>query len=82
MDAWRIAHRCKQNKEMYTTSKITHHCIGVGSNSILGGPNVIYTAIVAICATCMNINNVSRVKYWGGGGGGSLKVRCANRLGT
>ena len=40
--------------------------IGVGSNSILGGPNVIYTAIAAICAACMNINKVSRVKYWGG----------------
>ena len=25
MDAWRIAHRCKQNKGMYTTSIITHH---------------------------------------------------------
>ena len=30
--------------------------IGVGSNSILGGPNVIYTAMAAICAACMNIN--------------------------
>ena len=44
-------------------------CIGVGSNSIFGGPNVIYTAITAICAACMNINKLSRVKYWGGGGG-------------
>ena len=24
---------------------------------------------MAICAACMNINKVSRVKYWGGGGG-------------
>ena len=38
--------------------------IGVGSNSILRGPNVIYTAIAAICDRCMNINKVSRVKYW------------------
>ena len=30
-----------------------------------GGSNVIYTAIAAICAACMNINQVSRVKYWG-----------------
>jgi len=43
----------------------------VGSNSILGGPNVIYTAIAAICVTYININQVSRVKYWGRGGGGS-----------
>ena len=43
--------------------------IGVGSNSILGGPNVIYTAIAAICAPCMNINKVSRVMNIGGGGG-------------
>ena len=42
--------------------------IGVGSNSILEGLNVIYTAIAAICAACMNINKVSRVKYWGGPG--------------
>ena len=41
--------------------------IGVGSNSILGGPNVIYTAIAAICAPCMNINKVSRVMNIGGG---------------
>ena len=41
--------------------------IGIGSNSILGGPNVIYSAIAAICAACMNINKVSRVKYWEGG---------------
>ena len=39
----------------------------VGSNSILGGPNVIYTAITVICAAYMNINQVSRVKHWGGG---------------
>ena len=39
--------------------------IGVGSNSILEGPNVIYSAIVAICAACMNINKVVRIKYWG-----------------
>ena len=38
--------------------------IGVGSNSILGGPNVTYTTIAVICAACMNINKVSRVKYW------------------
>jgi len=44
----------------------TIHYIGIGSNSILGGPNVIYTGIVAICAVCMNVNKVSRVKYWGG----------------
>ena len=30
-----------------------------------GGPNVIYTVVVAICAACMNINKVSRIKYWG-----------------
>ena len=42
--------------------------IGIGSNYILGGPNVIYTAITAICAACMNINKVSRVKYWGSPG--------------
>ena len=46
------------------------HNIGVGSNSILVGPNVIYTAIVAICTACMNSNKVSRVKYWEGGGPG------------
>ena len=42
--------------------------IGVESNFIFwgGGANVIYTAIVAMCAACMNINKVSRVKYWGG----------------
>ena len=28
-----------------------------------GGPNVICTAIAAICAACMNINKASRVKY-------------------
>ena len=33
--------------------------IDVGSNYIFGGPNVIYTVITAICAACMNINNVS-----------------------
>ena len=47
--------------------------IGVGSNSILGGGgggeggggecNI--HCDVAICAACMNINKVSRVKYWG-----------------
>ena len=42
------------------------HNIGAGSNSILGGPNVIYTAIAAICIACMNSNKVSRVKYWQG----------------
>ena len=31
-----------------------------------GGPNVIYTAIAVICAACMNINKVSRVKILGG----------------
>ena len=41
--------------------------IGLGSNSILGGPIVIYSAIAVIYAACMNINKVSRVKYWGGG---------------
>jgi len=30
--------------------------IGVGSNSILGAPNVIYTMIAAICAAPTNIN--------------------------
>jgi len=40
--------------------------IGVGSNTILGELNVIYTVIAVICAACMN---VSRVKYWGGGAG-------------
>ena len=30
-----------------------------------GGANIIYTAITAICTACMNINKVSRVKYWG-----------------
>ena len=40
------------------------HGIGVGSSSILVGLNVIYTAITVICAACMNINKVSRVKYW------------------
>ena len=46
-------------------------CIGVcvGSNCISGGPNVIYTTIAAICVACMNINKVSRVKYWGRGPG-------------
>ena len=34
-----------------------------------GGANIIYTAITAICTACMNINKVSRVKYWGVGGG-------------
>ena len=43
------------------------HNIGVGSNSIWVGPNVIYTAIAAICTACMNSNKVSRVKYWEGG---------------
>ena len=33
-----------------------------------GGPNVIYTVIAVICTACMNINKVSRVKYWGGPG--------------
>ena len=47
----------------------TNGNIGVGTNSILGGPNVIYTAIAVICAACMNINKVSRIKYWGGGAG-------------
>ena len=28
---------------------------GVGSNSILGGPNIIYTAIAAIFAACMSL---------------------------
>ena len=42
------------------------HGIAVGSSSILGGPNVTYTAITAICTACMNINKVSRVKYSGG----------------
>ena len=42
--------------------------IGVGSNSILRGLNkYIYTVIAVICTACMNINKVSRVKYWGGG---------------
>ena len=41
--------------------------IGVGSNSILGRLNVLYTTITAIYAACMNINKVSRVKYWGEG---------------
>ena len=27
---------------------------------------------VAICAACMNINKVSRVKHGGGGGGGGV----------
>ena len=39
--------------------------IGVGSNSILGGPNILYTMIAVIRAACMNIYKVSRVKYWG-----------------
>ena len=34
------------------------HDIGVGSNSIFEGPNIIYTAIAAIWAACMNTNNV------------------------
>ena len=33
-----------------------------------GGPNVVYSAIVVICAACMNINKVLRVKCWGGHG--------------
>ena len=37
--------------------------IGVGNNSILGGLNLIYTMIAAICVACMNINKVSRVKH-------------------
>ena len=37
-------------------SSFLHIHIGVGSNSILGGPNIIYTVIAAI-------NKVSRVKY-------------------
>ena len=47
-----------------------HIHIGVRSNSILGGPNIIYTAIAAICAACINtcINKVSRVKHWRGPG--------------
>ena len=39
--------------------------IGVGSNSVWGGLNVIYSAITAICAACMNINKVSRVNIGG-----------------
>ena len=40
--------------------------IGIGSISIFGGPNLLYTAITAICAAYMNINKVSKVKYRGG----------------
>ena len=55
---------------MYThihiaTNNITS--IGIGSNSSLGEPNIIYTATAAICAARMDINKVSRAKYWGGG---------------
>ena len=32
-------------------------CIGVGSNSIFGGLNVVYIAIAAICTECININS-------------------------
>ena len=47
--------------------KIVHLIIGIGSNYIWGvGANVIYTVIAAICAACINLNKVSRVKYWGG----------------
>ena len=47
---------------MHWTMVIPIISIGIGSNSILGGggggggANVIYTAIAAICAACMNIN--------------------------
>ena len=41
-----------------------HSVMGVGSISILGGPNVNIHCDAAICAACMNINKVSRVKYW------------------
>ena len=40
--------------------------VGVESNYIFGGPNVIYTVIAAICTACMNIDKVARVKYCGG----------------
>ena len=38
--------------------------IDVESSLILVGANVVYTVIAAICAACVNINKVSRVKYW------------------
>ena len=45
-----------------------HSVMGVGSISILGGPNINIHCDAAICTACMNINKVSRVKYWGGPG--------------
>ena len=47
---------------------VRHHLlwlIGVGSNSILGEGECNIHCDTAICAACMNINTVSRVKYWG-----------------
>ena len=41
-----------------------------------GGANVIYTAIAAICAAWMNINKVSRVKYWGDPGPSCPRFLC------
>ena len=58
---------------MYTRGKKGLYTIGVGSISNLGGgggggANVNIHCDAAICAACMNINKVWRVKYWGGPG--------------
>ena len=51
--------RCRlKNDPKFAETRVT-------SKSTQNRP-VIYTAIAAICATCMNINKVSKVKYWGG----------------
>ena len=49
------------NVIMKTLAFLPNPLIAIGSNSVLGELNVIYTAIAVICAACMDINKGSRV---------------------
>lgn len=52
---------------MRTLAFLPNPLIAIGSNSVLGGLNVIYTAIAVNCAACMDINKGSRVNIGGKG---------------
>ena len=41
--------------QLHATDDHAKYGTGVGSNSILKGPNIIYAVIAAICTACMNI---------------------------